>query len=47
MPEHFLSEQELVEELPLVRLEPAESARLPHGGTLRTPVYMTQARTDA
>lgn len=35
-----------MEELPLVRLEPAESARLPHGGTLRTPVYMTQARVN-
>lgn len=41
------SAQELVEELPLVRLEPAESARPPRGGTLRTPVYMTQARAHA
>lgn len=47
IPGLFLSEQELVEELPLVRLEPADSARLPHGGTLRTPVYMTQARVHA
>lgn len=36
--------QAMLEELPLVRLEPAESARLPRGGTLRTPVYVTQAR---
>ncbi len=36
--------QVMLEELPLVRLEPTESARLPRGGTLRTPVYVTQAR---
>ena len=30
-----------------MRLEPAESARLPRGGALRTPVYVTQARRPA
>lgn len=39
--------QVMLEELPLVWLEPTESARLPRGGTLRTPVYVTQARHEA
>lgn len=39
--------KELIEELPLVQIVPVEANKLKLRGTIRTPVYVTQARRNA
>lgn len=39
--------KQLVEEMPLVQIIPVEANKLKLRGTIRTPVYTTQARRDA
>ena len=39
--------KELIEEMPLIQIVPVEANKLKLRGTIRTPVYVTQARRNA
>jgi dynein heavy chain len=39
--------KELVQEMPLIQIIPVEANKLKLRGTLKTPVYITQARKNA
>jgi dynein heavy chain len=43
----YQNPKELIVELPLIQIVPIEANKLKLRGTIRTPVYVTQARRNA